>query len=291
MFFSATGILALAFVPKSPHDTDRLFAGTIPTRPWLSPREADIFVARIIRKDPKKGQAATMRIRFKDIVEVLSDWKTWPYLLACLSGLQSVNGLSTWGTTIIKSLGFTSIRANLLSAPAPIIGSLGGLALSFYVDRYKRFGYAILFTALWTMAGLIALFHLPVTSEGSWSFYAALVITNAAPSWQALNVTWLSLNSKSPQHRAIAYAVYIGCSNLGGTYGNQVFRGSDAPLYRNAWIACLSLGAVWLTVVILQVLGFKIANKKYANRESKQTEGEEETLYTDATGRKHLYYW
>ncbi|KAL5408500.1 hypothetical protein PMIN03_006469 [Paraphaeosphaeria minitans] len=286
-----TGVLALAFIPKSPHDTDRLFGGIFPTRPWLSSREADIFVARIIRKDPKKGQAATMKIRISDIIEVLSDGKTWPYLLACLSGLQSVNGLSTWGATIIKSLGFTSIRANLLSAPPPIIASLGGLALSVYVDRCKRFGYAIMFTAVWTMAGLIALFHLPVTEKGSWSFYAALVITNAAPSWQPLNVTWLSLNSKSPQHRAIAYAVYIGCSNLGGTYGNQVFRGSDAPLYRNAWIACLSLGAVWLAVVILQVLGFKIANGKHAKRKAEGHEDEQESLYIDEKGRRHLYYW
>lgn len=27
-------------------------------------------------------------------------------------------------------------------------------------------------------------------------------------SWQPINVTWLSLNFKSPQKRAIAYAVY-----------------------------------------------------------------------------------
>ncbi|KAJ4294452.1 hypothetical protein N0V90_008143 [Kalmusia sp. IMI 367209] len=63
----ATGVLALAFVPRSPHDTDRLFAGLVPTRPWLSTREADIYVARIIRKDPKKGQAATMKIKAKDM--------------------------------------------------------------------------------------------------------------------------------------------------------------------------------------------------------------------------------
>ncbi|KAL5380456.1 hypothetical protein DPSP01_007777 [Paraphaeosphaeria sporulosa] len=228
-----------------------------------------------------------MKIKIKDIIEVLSDWKTWPYLLACLSGLQLINGLSTWGATIIKSLGFTSIRANLLSAPASIIGSLGGLALSFYVDRYKRFRYAIIFAAVWTLVGSITLFHLPVSS-GSWSFYAALMITNAAPSWQPLNLIWLSLNSKSPQHRAIACAVYIGCSNLGGTYYNQVFRGSDAPLYRNAWIACLSLEAVWITVIIVQVVGFNIANNKHARQKAEQAAEEEETLYTDAQGRKHL---
>jgi MFS family permease len=224
-------------------------------------------------------------------IDVLTDWKTWPYLIVCLSGLQSVNGLSTWGATIIKSLGFTSIRANLLSAPAPIIAAFGGVALATYVDRYKRFGYAIIFTAIWTIAGVVALYHLPVTQKGSWAFYAALVVTGAAPSWQPINVTWLSLNQKSPQRRAIAYAVYIGCSNLGGTYGNQVFRGSDAPLYRKAWIACLSLAGVWLAVVIGQTIAFQWANARYIKRHSGNHDPEAEQLYVDRKGRQFLYYW
>ena len=222
---------------------------------------------------------------------MLTDWKTWPYLIVCLSGLQSVNGLSTWGATIIKSLGFTSIRANLLSAPAPVLSAFGAVALATYVDHYKRFGYAIIFAAVWTVAGIIALYHLPVTQKGSWAFYAALVVTGAAPGWQPLNVTWLSLNQKTPQRRAIAYAVYIGCSNLGGTYGNQVFRGSDAPLYRKAWIACLSLAAVWLTFVIGQVIAFKWANQRYIKKQADQKGEEEETLVVDRNGRKYLYYW
>lgn len=81
--------------------------------------------------------------------DVLLDWKTWPYLIVCLSGLQSVGGLTTWGATIIKSLGFTAIRANLLNAPAPIAGCFLGLALGWAVDRYKRFGYAIILAAVW----------------------------------------------------------------------------------------------------------------------------------------------
>lgn len=202
-----------------------------------------------------------------------------------------MNGIGTWGATIVKSLGFTSIRANLLSAPGPVLAAFFGVALAWYVDRYKRFGYAIMFAATWTVSGVIALYYLPVTQRKSWSFYAALVVTQAAPGWQPLNVTWLSLNQKTPQRRAITYAVYIGCSNLGGTYGNQVFRGSDAPLYHKAWIACLSLAAVWLAAVIAQVFAFKWANRRYANSQVKHEGEEEDTLFVDSKGRRFLYYW
>ncbi|RKU43065.1 hypothetical protein DL546_000705 [Coniochaeta pulveracea] len=287
----AVGVLAFIFLPKSPHRTNRLCGGLIPTRGWLSEREADVFVARILRRDPKKSQASTMHITLQDIKDVLFTWKTWPYLIVCLSGLQCVGGLATWGATIIQSLGFSRIRANLLNVPGPILASFTGLALSYLVDRHKRFGYAIIFTAVWTLAGLIALYRLPVISKGSWSFYAAYIVTQAAPSWQPLNVTWLALNFDTPQRRAIAYAVYIGCSNLGGTYGNQVFRGSDAPLYRKAWAACISLGAVWLGVLILQTGAFKWKNRRFNQRVQEQPELESKALFTDGRGRKYRYYW
>lgn len=92
-------------------------------------------------------------------------WATWPYLIACLSGLQSINGLSTWGATIIQSLGFSSINANLLNAPGPIAGAIFGVILSSFVDRYKRFGYAIVFAGVWTLAGLVALYVSPPSSN------------------------------------------------------------------------------------------------------------------------------
>ncbi|SPO06183.1 related to nicotinamide mononucleotide permease [Cephalotrichum gorgonifer] len=287
----ATGVLAFALIPRSPYHTGHLFGGLVRVRGWLSEREADVFYARIIRRDDKKGHGSRLKIRWKDITDVLFNWVTWPYLLVCLSGLQSVNGLSTWGGTIIQSLGFSSIHANLLNAPGPLLGSLSGIVLASFVDRYKRFGFAIIFAGLWTLAGLIALYSLPVTSKSSWSFYAAYVITQASPGWQPINVTWLSLNFKTPQKRAIAYAIYIGCSNLGGTYGNQVFRGSDAPLYRRAWIACLSLAAVWILGVIIQTFLFRVSNRRFAKEVIEKPELEAEVAYIDRTGRKYRYYW
>ena len=117
----------------------------------------------------------------------------------CLSGLQSTLGIGTWGAVIIKSLGFTAIKANLLNIPPTPLGMLGTFLVALAVDRTKRYGYAILFAGTWTVIGLIALYvrtfirltnaafdrsplqHLPVTQQASWSFYAAYVYTLAAP--------------------------------------------------------------------------------------------------------------
>ncbi|OKO92599.1 hypothetical protein PENSUB_12584 [Penicillium subrubescens] len=221
----ATGVLAFSVIPKSPHHTGHLFGGLIRIPGWLTEREADILVARQTRIAEKNQVAGlTLKITWKDITDVLLSWSTWPYLVVCLTGLQSVNGLSTWGATIIKSLGFSSIRANLLNAPGSLLGAFFGIILSGFVDRYSRFGYGIIFAAGWTLTGLIALY-------------------------------------------------------------------SDAPLYRKAWIICISLGAVWLAGVILQTIVFQWANRIFARKLADNAELEREVVHTDKRGQGYRFYW
>lgn len=173
--------------------------------------------------------------------------------------------------------------------------------------------------------------ELPISpTNGQWSFYAALVFTQAAPyvilifepasfphlhslpcrNWQALNVTWISLNSRTPARRAISYAMYIGCSNLGGTYGPFVFAAKDAPKcalfpffsvmsracrrsltpapfffhrYHQAWSACLSLAAVWLALSIFQLLQYSFTNRwKRAKWEVLSPEEKADYIHTTA---------
>ncbi|KAK4688629.1 hypothetical protein P7C73_g1472, partial [Tremellales sp. Uapishka_1] len=54
----------------------------------------------------------------------------------------------------------------------------------------------------------------------------------------------------------------LGCSNLGGVYGNQVFRANDKPLYRRAWAAVLSLAAIWVAFTIGQILQYGLSNRR-----------------------------
>ncbi|TYJ55196.1 hypothetical protein B9479_004130 [Cryptococcus floricola] len=268
----ATGILALLFLPSSPRHTAGHFRG----KGWLSERQADIYLARLEADDPLKSKELHLQIGFRDIWNVLGNWRLWPHLVMCLAGLQAGQGAGAWSGTILKSLGFTSIKANLLLVPGPIFNGVSSIILSRFSDRWDRRGWFILFSAVWTLAGLIALYKLPILSGGNWGFYAAMVVTAAAPSWQSFNVTWVALNARTPAERSITYAVYIGCSNLGGVYGSQVFRASDAPLYRRAWAATVSLGAIWLAFTLLQIIQYEWSNRVKEREWNKLSEEEQE---------------
>ena len=65
--FAGSGLLALVFIPKNPHRTGYFVGGLVKGRPWLTEREADIYVARILRADPRKGQASTLKIGISDM--------------------------------------------------------------------------------------------------------------------------------------------------------------------------------------------------------------------------------
>jgi hypothetical protein len=62
-----TGIIALTVLPESPHATGRYIGGLVKGPAWLSQRQADVFVARLARKDPNHGNPATLKITVKDM--------------------------------------------------------------------------------------------------------------------------------------------------------------------------------------------------------------------------------
>ncbi|WVQ82083.1 hypothetical protein IAT38_004211 [Cryptococcus sp. DSM 104549] len=266
------GIIALLLLPSSPRHT----GGGIRGRGWFTEREADVYLARLEADDSLKSKETHLWIGWRDIWNVLSNWRLWPHLIMCLSGLQAGNGAGAWSGTILKSLGFTSVKANLLLVPGPIFNGFSSVALAHFGDKYDRRGIFIFFSSIWTLAGLIALYKLPILSGGNWGFYAAMVVTAAAPSWQAFNVTWVALNARTPAERSITYAVYIGCSNLGGVYGNQVFRANDAPLYRRAWAATMALGAIWSAFTLAQIVQYQWSNKIKDRKWAKLSKEEQE---------------
>ena len=105
-----------------------------------------------------------------------------------------------------------------------------------------------------------------------------------APSPSIINVGWLSVNCQFPQQRSIAMAYVITLSNLysfspanaprmiimaanaAGIAGGQVFRTGDAPLYIHAFSAMLSLAAVCVATVLIQISWYYTSNMKLKKR-------------------------
>lgn len=165
-----TGVLVLFLIPRSPRHT----AGGLRFKGWLSERESDVLLARLDKDDPLKTQSGRLAIQWRDIFNVLTNWRLWPHLIMCLSGLQAGQGAGAWSGTILQSLGFSAISpspyergswiwltvtdANLLLVPGPLISGISSIVFAHFADKYDRRGYLIVFVGIWTLAGLIALY-------------------------------------------------------------------------------------------------------------------------------------
>lgn len=103
------GFILLLLLPKSPRET----AGGIRGKGWFTEREADIYLARLNNDDPLKSKSAHLAITWRDIFNVLGNWRLWPHLIMCLSGLQAGQGAGAWSGTILQSLGFTAISESV----------------------------------------------------------------------------------------------------------------------------------------------------------------------------------
>jgi len=80
--------------------------------------------------------------------------------------------------------------------------------------------------------------------------------------WHPLNATWISLNQKNPQQRAVAMAMFIMASNCGALVGSQLLRKADAPKYPIGFRVACSLAGFSLLVAILQHLQYRWSNKR-----------------------------
>ncbi|KAK6066835.1 alternative sulfate transporter [Seiridium cupressi] len=230
---------------------------------YFSPRESYILVRRVLLDDPAKT-TNHLRISGSDIWSTVKNPRILAHVLITLTATVSVNAINTYGPSVIKSLGYGTVRANAMASVGSFIAVVMVVILGWLCDFTGKRGPMVLFPALWAMIAFSCLRE-SVFGWSNGSRYAAVVFSMAVNSVvHILNVGWLSVNCTSPQERSVAMAMIIMAANAAGIAGSQVFRTQDAPLYLNAFTACLALNAIACVEIIAHSAWYYISNKKLA---------------------------
>ena len=131
--------------------------------------------------------------------------------------------------TIIKELGYTSTRAQLLSVPPYVGGCLATLAAGYYSDKYYIRGPFIVGHGLIAIVGYIMLIsanHQPGVSYAG-TFFAALGVFPTIP----CSISWVGNNMGGELKRGVVIALVIGIGNLGGVCSSYIYQTKDAPRF------------------------------------------------------------
>ncbi|KAH7347054.1 major facilitator superfamily domain-containing protein [Pyrenochaeta sp. MPI-SDFR-AT-0127] len=186
------------------------------------------------------------RLTKRDIVETGKDWKLWYVLVFNICASVPSQAFSVFLPLVIQGLGYSSIKANLMSVPPYVCGAVGLYLFALSSDHYKERGYHIIGGIFIALIGLVVTVNIS-TSGGKYAGLCILLFGSyvSAP----LTVAWLSGNTPEPGKRSLVLGVN-GYGNLAGVIGSQLYRHKYAPRYLFPFYVTLGfVGAAFLGYV------------------------------------------
>lgn len=145
--------------------------------------------------------------------------------------------------TILKQLGWTSVRAQVMSIPIYVVATIIVLATAFASDRLRhRFAFNIAGYMIATIGYILLLSQRSVLVGAR--YFALYEITGGGFMTQPTLMGWLSNNMVGHYKQSIASAMQVGFGNCGGLVASNIFFDSEAPTYPTGF--GVSLGMLWV---------------------------------------------
>lgn len=145
--------------------------------------------------------------------------------------------------TILKELGWTAVRAQVLLIPVYVVASVVCLAVALLTDTLKhRFTFTILGCVVASTGYIIMLAQVHVSAAVRYA--AAYLIVTGGYITQPVVVVWLANNMGGHYKRGVSSAMQVGLGNLGGIVASNVYLTAEAPTFPVGF--GVSLACLWL---------------------------------------------
>ncbi|KAH8885849.1 MFS general substrate transporter [Thozetella sp. PMI_491] len=205
---------------------------------WLSKRERRMAQARIVRN--KAGRDTTgLKWSWPQVVEALKDPQVWfSFSNAFINNIPN-GGLSSFGSIMYTSFGFSNMDVLLVSLPRSVISLILFTIVGLYISKVpNRRMYIMMFGCVTPFVGLLAMSLLPNTSDLKWVKWGLYILT--MPFVFPIFLAWSLIPSnvagrtKKTVISSLTFLAYC-IGNIGGSF---VFKTSDGPRYVSGTIAC-----------------------------------------------------
>ncbi|EPX71685.1 uncharacterized protein SOCG_01899 [Schizosaccharomyces octosporus yFS286] len=281
------GLLSYGMMPSGPTTTASWFRGK---KGWFSERQEKIIVNRVLRDDPSKGtmhnrQALTPKLFWKAIC----DYHLWPlYAIGICFNIPYIPP-NNYLTLNLKSLGFSTVKSNLLVLPSTFLTIINLLAISFFSEMVGEKTLVCMGPQFYVLPLLIALYVLPA-STSKWVLYVLSTMIVGTPYAHAIQVGWNSQNSNSVRTRTVSASLYNVSVQIGSIMSSLIYRADDAPRYRRGNRDLIAITCLNIVIYLFTKFFYVHINKKRDKIWNGMTE-EEKKIYLDTTtdeGNKRL---
>ncbi|KAF8753751.1 Transporter [Rhizoctonia solani] len=184
--------------------------------------EERLEVVRRLRED---RSALADEFGMKYFWDALKDWKIWVHMFITIGVYTPLYSFSLFLPTIIKNMGYTNEKSQLMTVPPYVVACLFTIAGGKLADSQRKRGPF--------MPGV----------QYAGTFLAACGVYPNVP----MGVAWNGNNIGGSTKRGVGLAMHVGFGNLGGMIGAFIYRSRDAPHYypgHGTLIATLSMSAI-----------------------------------------------
>lgn len=167
------------------------------------------------------------KIRWKEVLPSFKSPMLYVYTMLLISVQICLSGLSSFLPALVKTMGYSSVQAQLMTVPVYAVAFVGTLFFTNMTDRTSMRGPWLMFLATVTMVGLIILVAIETNHAARYAGIC-LAAMGMYPSVMIIT-TWLAINTRNYTHRATGSAVtnMVAQSIVAGTV--QAF--SHPPYY------------------------------------------------------------
>ncbi|KAL3487987.1 major facilitator superfamily domain-containing protein [Aspergillus germanicus] len=249
----AVGLVGFILIVDFPEDARR-------TKWFLTDREIDIMIDRV-EKD--RGDAHLTPFNLKEYFGYALEWQGWLLAANFLMTAIVIYAVSYFlPIVLMQGLGFDVAKAQTLTAPCFLFGTVLGLTESWLSDKYKLRGPVVVFNAILQIVGIALLGY---AKQNGVRYFGAFVLTGSCNANIPAALTYQSNNITGQWRRAFGSALIVGAGGVGGIIGGLVFRDQDAPDYRPGLWTCFIAAGITVVSVGITTVTMSRTNKKQAN--------------------------
>ncbi|KAF5975630.1 nicotinamide mononucleotide permease [Fusarium bulbicola] len=198
---------------------------------------------------------------------IFSDVKIYLGILMYMGIVTTSYSGSFFTPTILRQLGWTSIRAQIMSIPIFLFATACALVSAIASDKTKHRSGFILGGCLFTTVGYVILLNMMSVSVAI-RYMALFFIVGGGYIAQPIVLVWVSNNMAGHYKLGVASAMQIGFGNIGGIIASNIFVTTQAPTYPLGF--GLGLGLVWLCGLSSLVFLFYIRRENKLRDEGKR---------------------
>lgn len=207
----------------------------------------DKTTARRVFTDVKIWLAYVLRLFILFYLFILASYSNTTISTAMYLGVVTTGYAGSFFTpTILKQLGWTSIRAQVMSIPIFIVATVLALSSALLSDHVRHRFTFIVGGCLLATVGYAILLAMHSVAVGA-RYFALYAVVGGGYIAQPITLVWLNNNLGGHYKRGVGAAIQVGLGNCGGIVASNIFLDSQAPEYPLGF--GLSLGMIWLCVL------------------------------------------